>query len=86
MPSDAARRRAIVEQAIAKHSGLLRLEPAWVARNFLPPGRRLGLPESQYELSERGGICERWLASTTEADNPVKGAVRRPQLPGSGGR
>jgi hypothetical protein len=42
-----------------------------VARDFLPPGRRLGLPEDQYAVGERGFICERWLASTTKADNRV---------------
>lgn len=64
--------RRLAQKAIEQGNGILRLEPAWVARNFLPPGRRLALPESQYELGERGGICERWLASTTEADNAVK--------------
>ncbi len=54
-----------------KSGGILRLKPAWVARDFIPPGRRLGLPQSDYELGPRGGICERWLASTTKADNKV---------------
>jgi hypothetical protein len=62
---------AIVERALEAGNGVLRLEPAWVARDFLSPGRRLGLPESQYDLGDRGGICERWLASTTKADNRV---------------
>jgi hypothetical protein len=52
-------------------NGVLRCAPAWVARDFLPPGRRLGLPEDQYDVGERGAICERWLASTTRADNRV---------------
>jgi mannose-6-phosphate isomerase class I len=56
---------------IAKNKGILRLAPAWVARVFLPPGKRFGLPESAYQLGDRGGICERWLASTTKADNAV---------------
>jgi mannose-6-phosphate isomerase class I len=56
---------------IKKNNGILRLDPAWVARDFLPPGRRLGLPEEMYDLGERGGICERWIASTTKADNKV---------------
>ncbi len=64
-------RRSLITQAIEKNNGILRLKPAWVARAFLAPGRRLGLPEDQYELGERGGICERWLASTTKADNQV---------------
>jgi hypothetical protein len=68
---DQAQVRKSVEKAIEQGNGVLRLQPAWVARSFLPPGRRLGLPEHQYELGERGGICERWLASTTKADNAV---------------
>ena len=36
-----------------------------------PPGRRLGLPPDQYELGPRGGICERWIGSTTSADNKI---------------
>ena len=41
------------------------------SRDFLPPGRRLGLPVNMYELGERGGICERWIGSTTKADNKI---------------
>jgi hypothetical protein len=62
-------RRDSVERALSDGDGILRLQPAWVARDFLPPGRRLGLPEDAYELGDRGAMCERWLASTTEADN-----------------
>nr|MBC8448358.1 hypothetical protein [Chloroflexota bacterium] len=51
--------------------GILRLEPAWVARDFLPPGRRLGLKEEEYDVGERGWISERWIGSTTKADNRV---------------
>jgi hypothetical protein len=58
-----------LEEALSERDGILRLEPTWVARDFVPPGRRLGLAESAYELGERGFICERWLASTTKADN-----------------
>ncbi len=64
-------RRAVVEKALAKGNGILRLEPAWVARSFLPPGRRLGLKESEYAVGERGWISERWLASITKADNRI---------------
>ena len=63
-------RRRFIEQIIEREEGILRLTPAWVARNFLPPGRRLGVAEDQFDLGERGGICERWLGSTTRADNP----------------
>jgi hypothetical protein len=64
-------RRDVLEGALAEGGGILRLEPAWVGRDFLPAGRRLGLGKDQYDLGERGYICERWLASTTMADNRV---------------
>jgi hypothetical protein len=63
--------RQTLDQLLAAGDGVLRCDPAWVARDFLPPGRRLGLPEDQYDVGERGAICERWLASTTKADNRV---------------
>ena len=63
--------RDIVERALADGAGILRLEAAWVAREWLPPGRRLGLPEESLDVGERGFICERWLGSTTKADNRV---------------
>ncbi len=63
--------KKIVENALTNGNGILRLKPAWVARDFLPPGRRLGLPEDCYDVGERGFICERWLASTTHADNRI---------------
>ncbi len=63
--------KSILEQEIKANEGILRLKPAWVARDFLSPGKRLGLPEEQYNLGERGGICERWVGSTTKADNKV---------------
>lgn len=61
--------KEMVEKEIENNNGILRLEPAWVARNFIPPGKRLGLPEAEYHLGDRGGICERWVGSTTSADN-----------------
>jgi hypothetical protein len=64
-------KRDVVEWALAENDGILSLEPAWVARDFLPAGRRLGLPDDAYDLEERGEVCERWLASTTKADNRV---------------
>jgi hypothetical protein len=60
-----------VRSAIAESDGLLRLKPALVARDWLPPGRRLGLTDADYDLGERGFVCERWLGSTTTADNRV---------------
>lgn len=46
---------------------ILRLEPSYVARTWMSPGRRLGLDPAAYDAGERGWVCERWLASTTEA-------------------
>src|SRR4051794_31718330 len=63
--------RDVLTRLLEAGNGVLRCEPAWVARDFLPPGRRLGLPEDAYDLGERGAVCERWLASTTRADNRV---------------
>ena len=60
-----------VARALSDGDGIVRLTPAWVARDFLPPGRRLGLPGDAYDLGERGYLCERWLASTTKADNRI---------------
>ncbi|MCF8240349.1 MAG: hypothetical protein K9J16_03110 [Melioribacteraceae bacterium] len=64
-------KKKLIADVIKKNEGIIRLKPAWVARDFLPPGRRLGLPEGQYELGERGAICERWIGSTTKADNKI---------------
>jgi hypothetical protein len=69
--SAAHRTRSIVEDALVQGNGILRLEATWVARDSMPAGRRLGLPEQEYEMGERGWISERWLASTTRADNRV---------------
>jgi hypothetical protein len=60
-----------VKAAIDETGGVLRLAPALVARDWLPPGRRLGLAEEEYDLGERGFVCERWLGSTTHADNRI---------------
>jgi hypothetical protein len=61
----------LVENAIDKSGGLLRLAPCWVPRSFLQPGRRLKLhPNDLYAFGlDRGGIDERWFASTTPAAN-----------------
>ena len=63
--------KQLIKNEIINSDGIIKLNPAWVARNFIAPGRRFGLPDSQYNLGDRGGICERWLASTTKADNKV---------------
>lgn len=71
MSSGIPAQRTLLDRLLTDGDGVLRCEPAWVARDFLPAGRRLGLPEDQYDVGERGAICERWLASTTRADNRV---------------
>ena len=56
--------------------GVVRLAPAWVPRAFCTPGRRIRLhPDDYYPFGpERGGVDERWLASTIRADNgPLTG-------------
>jgi len=66
----------IIEAAFEQGGGILRLAPAWVPRSFCIPGRRIKLhPDDYYALGgERGGIDERWFASTTPADNgPLTG-------------
>lgn len=61
----------LVEGALADSGGLLRLAPCWVPRSFLQPGKRLKLhPDDLYAFGlDRGGIDERWFASTTPAAN-----------------
>lgn len=63
--------RSITENALEQGEGVLRIAPTWVPRSFCVPGRRIKLyPDDYYALgSARGGIDERWLSSTTQADN-----------------
>lgn len=63
--------KMIAEKALEKGNGIVRLAPVWVPRSFCRPGKRIKLhPDDYYVLGlERGGIDERWLASTTHADN-----------------
>src|SRR5215510_675569 len=67
----ATKNRSFIEDALGQGKGLLRLEPAWVPRSFMHPGRRLRLhPDDLYAYgAHRGGINERWFSSTTNADN-----------------
>jgi hypothetical protein len=63
--------KSLVETALQDSGGLLRLAPCWVPRSFLQPGKRLKLhPDDLYAYGlNRGGIDERWFASTTPAAN-----------------
>ena len=62
---------ALLSAAMEAGEGLLRLTPTWVPRSFLHPGKRIKLaPTDWYAYgAHRGGIDERWFASTTEAAN-----------------
>ncbi len=62
---------ALSKEALAAGEGIVRLAPSWVPRSFVMPGGRLKLdPRDLYALgTHRGGIDERWFASTTKADN-----------------
>jgi hypothetical protein len=63
--------KKVLESALDASEGLLRLTPTWVPRSFLHPGKRIKLhPEDYYAYgAHRGGIDERWFASTTDAAN-----------------
>jgi len=66
----------IAQRALDQGEGIVRLAPNWVPRVFCIPGRRIKLhPDDYWALgSARGGIDERWFASTTPAANgPLTG-------------
>jgi hypothetical protein len=62
----------LMRQVLNSSDGILRMAPTWVPRAFLMPGRRIKLhPADLYAYGAgRGGIDERWFASTTPAANP----------------
>jgi hypothetical protein len=64
-------RQADVREALREGEGIVRLAPCWVPRSFMLPGGRLRLdPKDLYAFgAHRGGINERWFASTTKASN-----------------
>src|SRR6185295_275771 len=65
-----------VAAELSRTGGLLRLAPAWVPRSFLQPGLRIKLhPDDTYAYGlNRGGIDERWFASTTPTANEGRAA------------
>ncbi len=67
MPNEQKR----LEHALETGGGILHLSPTWVPRSFAVPGGRIGLArDDMYAFGpKRGGIDERWLASTTQPDN-----------------
>jgi len=70
-PAFATPSAAAVQRVLDQSGGILRLAPTWVPRSFLMPGRRIKLaPQDIYAYgAHRGGIDERWFASTTPAAN-----------------
>ncbi|MEX2168292.1 MAG: hypothetical protein WD851_03200 [Pirellulales bacterium] len=63
--------KPVLQEALESGEGLLRLTPTWVPRSFLHPGKRIKLHSHDWYAygASRGGIDERWFASTTEAAN-----------------
>ncbi len=61
----------MLSSAMDVGEGVLRLMPTWVPRSYLVPGRRLKLDQRDLYAygADRGGIDERWIASTTMAMN-----------------
>ena len=62
---------SVAKKLLEEGKGILRLAPTWVPRAFCRPAKRIKLhPDDYYALgAERGGIDERWFASTTHAEN-----------------
>lgn len=62
---------SVAKRLLEEGKGIYRLAPTWVPRAFCRPGKRIKLhPDDYYVLGlERGGIDERWFASTTWAEN-----------------
>lgn len=64
------------DRALEAGDGIVRLAPTWVPRAYCTPGRRIRLhPDDYFPFQQtRGGIDERWLASTVRAENgPLTG-------------
>ena len=61
----------LAKKLLEEGKGVLRLAPTWVPRSFCRPGKRIKLhPDDYYVFGlERGGVDERWFASTTWAAN-----------------
>lgn len=58
-----------IQQTFEKGKGIFRMAPAWVARTFNQPGKRLHLhPNDYFSLGmQRGAIKERWFSSVVAA-------------------
>ena len=72
--SDPGRIRSLVEQEYERTGGVFRLAPTWVGRpGIVIPGRRIKLRDDY--MSQDVAVNERWLASTTYADNGAYNSV-----------
>jgi hypothetical protein len=68
--------KSVLDGAMDSGRGILHLAPNWVPRTLGIPGARIGLARTDlYAYGvKRGGIDERWLASTTQpANGPAMG-------------
>lgn len=66
--------RKLISQELERTGGVFRLAPCWVGRpGIIQPGRRIKLRDIFF--SQDVAVNERWLASTTYADNGVYNAV-----------
>jgi hypothetical protein len=63
--------KTTLNNALDAGRGIFRLSPTWVPRTFCVPGKRMKLhPDDIYAFgAHRGGIDERWFASTVNAYN-----------------
>jgi hypothetical protein len=69
--------KELVEREHERTGGVFRLAPTWVGRpGIVIPGRRIKLGDDY--LSQEVAVNERWLASTTYADNGVYNRVCPP--------
>lgn len=74
--SNVAPSASAADRALEAGAGIVRLAPAWVPRAYCTPGRRIRLhPDDYFPFQQtRGGIDERWLASSVRAENgPLTG-------------
>src|ERR1700687_5459518 len=87
MTTKAMPNQAESQDVIGAGVGILRLEPCWVPRTFMIPGRRLKLhPDDLYALGgHRGGINERWFPATAPRFNGAGNAQRGGIEHGPGG-
>jgi len=70
-PGQSKKINNIVSKLLEDGNGIIRLKSTWVARSEFKSGKNLGLEEGEYDKGERGEITERWIGSTTKADNII---------------